>query len=89
MEFLRQKVSQNLCTKSKIEPDFEKIFQKKDFVSEYSSATENIEYSFQNAAKKISTESQEIFRMLSRNKFESMSLEKSVFSSKYSSGREN
>ena len=27
--------------------------------------------------------------MLSRNKFESMSLEKSVFSTKYSSGREN
>ena len=89
MECLRQKVLQNFCAKSKIEPDFEKFYQKKDFVSEYSAANANIDYSFHNAAKKIFTESLEIFRMLSRNKFESMSLEKSVFSSKYSSGREN
>ena len=82
-------MSQNYCTKSKFEPDFEKKFQKKDFVSGYSAANANIEYSFHNAAKNIFTESLEIFRMLSRNKFESMSLEKSVFSSKYSSGLEN
>ena len=89
MECLRQKLLQNFCAKPKIEPDFERFYQKKDIVSEYSAANANIEYSFHNAAKKTFTENLEYFRMLSRNKFESMSLERSVFSSKYSSGREN
>ena len=53
MEFLRQKVSQYFCTKSKIEPDFEKKFQKKDFVLENSAANADNEYSFHNAAKKF------------------------------------
>ena len=87
--FSARKCHKIFAQSQKLSLILKKKFQKKDFVSEYSAANANIEYSFHNAAKKIFTESLAIFCMLSRNKFESMSLEKSVFSSKYSSGREN